>query len=102
MFAFGRCVFGVRGRRTAVGWYSFSFIFRGGDVWFGLCTMVPCAATSKNTIAAVAQLSVPVLAVGAGVVFLAEPLTLRWLVAGLLVLGGIAVANIRSVSARRK
>ena len=50
------------------------------------------------TTAGIAQLSVPVIAVTAGGVFLAEPLTLKLLVAGGLVLGGIAI----SLAARRK
>jgi drug/metabolite transporter (DMT)-like permease len=95
-----------------------SLVFAGGELPLGgiVSALFSGAVTSglayalwyrvlphlNTTIAAVAQLSVPVLAVGAGVVFLAEPLTLRLLVAGFLVLGGIAVANIRSVSARRK
>jgi drug/metabolite transporter (DMT)-like permease len=68
----------------------------GYAVWYRVLPQLP------TTIAAVAQLSVPVLAVGGGVVFLAEPLTLRLLVAGLLVLGGIAVATIRSAPAGHK
>lgn len=50
-----------------------------------------------TTLAGIAQLSVPVIAVTAGVVFLQEPLTARLIIAGALVLGGIAV----SVTARR-
>lgn len=50
---------------------------------------VPQLATST---AAVAQLSVPVIAVAAGVVLLAEPLTSRLIIAGILVLGGIAIS----------
>lgn len=44
------------------------------------------------TLAGVAQLSVPVLTVAAGTLLLGEPLHLRMLVAGALVLGGIGVA----------
>lgn len=43
--------------------------------------------------AALVQLSVPVLAAGAGIVFLGEPLTLRLCVAGFAILLGIAVAT---------
>tara|TARA_B100000795_G_scaffold31543_1_gene20890 strand:- start:769 stop:1614 length:846 start_codon:yes stop_codon:yes gene_type:complete len=68
----------------------------GYALWYRVLPQLP------TTIAAVAQLSVPVFAVGGGVVFLAEPLTLRLLVAGLLVLGGIAVATIQSVPVGRK
>jgi len=42
--------------------------------------------------AAIVQLSVPVLAAAAGVVFLSEVLTLRLLTAGILVLGGVSLA----------
>jgi drug/metabolite transporter (DMT)-like permease len=51
----------------------------------------------QTTVAGIAQLSVPIIAVTAGVLFLSEPLTLRLIVAGSLVLGGIAV----SLMARR-
>lgn len=44
--------------------------------------------------AAVAQLTVPVIAAGAGVVFLAEPVGWRFGVAAVLVLGGVAVASL--------
>jgi len=44
------------------------------------------------TRAAIVQLSVPVLAGWAGVVFLAEDISLRLILAGLLILGGIALA----------
>jgi len=44
----------------------------------------------QTTVAGIAQLSVPVIAVVAGVILLGEPLTLRLLTAGALVLGGIA------------
>ncbi|SFD12592.1 DMT family transporter [Tropicimonas isoalkanivorans] len=43
------------------------------------------------TVAALAQLSVPIIAMAGGMIFLAEPLTLRFLVAAALVLGGIAI-----------
>ncbi len=42
--------------------------------------------------AGVAQLSVPVLALAGGMVFLGEPLTLRFVLASALVLGGVAIA----------
>ena len=48
--------------------------------------------------AATVQLSVPVLAAVAGIVLLGEPLTLRLVIAGLLILGGVAV----NFSARRR
>lgn len=47
------------------------------------------------TVAAIAQLSVPVIAVAAGVLLLGEPLTLRLALAGMLVLGGIGLSVLR-------
>lgn len=46
----------------------------------------------QATEAGIAQLSVPVIAVMGGTLFLQEPVTLRLVVAGLLVLGGIALS----------
>jgi len=63
----------------------------GYAMWYRALPSLP------TTVAGIAQLSVPVIAVTAGVVFLSEPLTLRLIIAGALVLGGIAV----SLTARR-
>lgn len=63
----------------------------GYALWYRALPSLP------TTVAGIAQLSVPVIAVFAGVVFLSEPLTLRLIFAGSLVLGGIAV----SLAARR-
>lgn len=63
----------------------------GYAMWYRALPALP------TTVAGIAQLSVPVIAVTAGVVFLSEPLTLRLIIAGALVLGGIAV----SLTARR-
>ncbi|MFT6073323.1 MAG: drug/metabolite transporter (DMT)-like permease [Yoonia sp.] len=63
----------------------------GYAMWYRVLPSLP------TTVAGIAQLSVPVIAVTAGVVFLSEPLTLRLSIAGTLVLGGIAV----SLAARR-
>lgn len=63
----------------------------GYALWYRVLPSLP------TTVAGIAQLSVPVLAVAAGVVFLDEPLTVRLVVAGGLVLGGIAI----SLTARR-
>lgn len=63
----------------------------GYALWYRALPALP------TTVAGIAQLSVPVIAVAAGVVFLSEPLTLRLILAGGLVLGGIAV----SLTARR-
>ena len=63
----------------------------GYAMWYRALPSLP------TTVAGIAQLSVPVIAVSAGVIFLSEPLTLRLVIAGALVLGGITV----SLSARR-
>jgi len=47
------------------------------------------------TAAATIQLSVPVLAAGGGVLFLAEPITLRLALASIAILGGIALVVVR-------
>ena len=51
-----------------------------------------CLPQLATVTAAVVQLSVPVIAVAAGVVLLGEPLTWRLSMAGILVLGGIAIS----------
>jgi len=51
-----------------------------------------CLPQLETVTASVAQLSVPVIAVAAGVVLLGEPLTWRLIVAGVLVLGGIGMS----------
>ena len=61
----------------------------GYALWY---RVVPQLST---TVAAVAQLSVPVIAVAAGVALLGEPLTSRLLLAGGLVLGGIGLSLLR-------
>lgn len=60
----------------------------GYALWYHALPSLP------TTVAGVAQLSVPVIAVTAGVLFLGEPLTARLMIAGALVLGGIAVSLI--------
>ena len=66
----------------------------GYALWYRVLPELP------TTVAAVAQLSVPVIAVLSGVIFLAEPVSVRLIAAGVLVLGGIAVSNVRWVPAR--
>lgn len=63
----------------------------GYAVWYRALPSLP------TTVAAVAQLSVPVIAVAAGAIFLDEPISLRMIIAGSLVLGGIAVSNVQRV-----
>ncbi len=58
----------------------------GYALWYRVLPSLP------TTVAGIAQLSVPVIAVAAGAVLLTEPLTLRLLSAGALVLGGIALS----------
>ena len=58
----------------------------GYALWYRILPHLPA------TLAGVAQLSVPVLTVIAGVVILSEPLTLRLMLAGMLVIGGIAIS----------
>lgn len=58
----------------------------GYALWYRVLPQLP------TTSAAIIQLSVPVIAVAAGVVLLGEALTLRIALAGALVLGGIALS----------
>lgn len=58
----------------------------GYALWYSL---LPRLASS---VAAVLQLTVPVIAMAGGMVFLGEALTLRFVVAAALVLGGVALA----------
>ena len=64
-----------------------------GAVTSGLGYVIWYSALSgmKATSAATVQLSVPVLAAGGGILLLGEPITLRYLVASVAVLGGIAL-----------
>jgi drug/metabolite transporter (DMT)-like permease len=62
----------------------------GYALWY---SVVPQLGAAR---AGVAQLSVPILAALAGALWLAEPLGWRFVVASLLVLGGVAVANFSS------
>ena len=48
----------------------------------------------KATSAATVQLSVPVLAAAGGILLLGEPMTLRYVIASIAVLGGIALVVI--------
>lgn len=49
----------------------------------------------KVTIAGLAQLSVPALAAIGGVLFVSEPLTLRFILASAIILGGVGMATLR-------
>ena len=61
----------------------------GYALWYAI---LPTLGASR---AAVAQLTVPVIALAGGMVFLGEALTLRFAVSCVLVLGGIAVSLIK-------
>ena len=54
----------------------------------------------KSASAATVQLSVPVLAAAGGILFLGEPLTLRYLLASVAILGGIALVVLEKNRAR--
>ncbi len=58
----------------------------GYALWYRVLPALP------TTLAAIIQLSVPVIAVAAGIVLLREPLTLKIATSGALVLGGIALS----------
>lgn len=64
----------------------------GYALWYRVLPQLP------TTTAAIAQLSVPVIAVAASVAFLSEPLTSRLLVAGIMVLGGIAISVLKKTA----
>ncbi len=61
----------------------------GYALWY---SVLPSLASS---VAAVAQLTVPVIAMAGGMIFLGEVLTLQFALASLLVLGGVALSVIR-------
>jgi drug/metabolite transporter (DMT)-like permease len=58
---------------------------------FGYAIWYTALPALKSTGAATVQLSVPVLAAAGGIIFLGEPITLRFAFASLAVLGGIAL-----------
>lgn len=61
----------------------------GYVVWYAALKQI------RTTSAAVAQLGVPVITAIAGVILLAEPLSLRLVLAGLAILGGIALVVVK-------
>jgi drug/metabolite transporter (DMT)-like permease len=66
-----------------------------GAITSGLGYVIWYSALSglKATSAATVQLSVPVLAAAGGILFLGEPITLRYIFASIAVLGGIALVT---------
>jgi len=67
-----------------------------GAITSGLGYVIWYSALSglKATSAATVQLSVPVLAAAGGILLLGEPMTLRYVIASIAVLGGIALVVI--------
>ena len=57
----------------------------GYAIWYAVLP------TLKSTIASTVQLSVPVIAALAGIIFLSEPITVRFTLASIALLGGIAL-----------
>jgi drug/metabolite transporter (DMT)-like permease len=66
----------------------------GYAIWY---TVLPAL---KATSAATVQLSVPVIAALSGIVFLGEAVTLRFVLASIAILGGIALVILNSPSRR--
>ena len=66
----------------------------GYAIWY---TALPAL---KASAAATVQLSVPVLAAAGGIAFLSEPITLRFVLASIAVLGGIALVIVERRAAR--
>jgi drug/metabolite transporter (DMT)-like permease len=58
----------------------------GYAVWYAVLPSL------TRTRAAIVQLAVPAIAAAGGIIFIAEPVTLRLLVASLAILGGVAIA----------
>jgi len=63
----------------------------GYALWYTVLPRLPAS------IAAVAQLTVPVIALGGGIAFLGESLSLRFIIACTLVLGGVAISVLKWV-----
>jgi drug/metabolite transporter (DMT)-like permease len=70
-----------------------TYAFLSGAITSGLAYIVWYTALPalKAASAATVQLSVPVLAATGGILLLGEPITLRYLLASIAVLGGIAL-----------
>ncbi len=78
------------------GWGIFLAILSGAvtsglgyAVWYSVLPKL------ETTAAAVAQLTVPVIAVAGGMIFLSEDLTLRFAAAAVLVLGGVGISLVK-------
>ena len=66
----------------------------GYVIWYSVLPSLKAAS------AATVQLSVPVLAAAGGILLLGEPLTLRYLLASVAILGGIALVVLEKNRAR--
>lgn len=78
------------------GWAGIGYALASGAITSGLGYVIWYAALRELTasLAGIAQLSVPAIAAAGGMVFLAEPLTIRFAVATALILGGVGIASI--------
>jgi drug/metabolite transporter (DMT)-like permease len=61
----------------------------GYAIWYSVLPVL------KSTTASTVQLSVPVIAALAGIIFLSEPITIRFALASLALLGGIALVIVK-------
>jgi len=62
----------------------------GYALWYRVLPELPAS------VAAVAQLTVPIIALAGGIVFIGEEMTWRFLVAALMVLGGVVLSLYRA------
>ena len=74
--------------RAGIGYAFFSGAITSGLAYIAWYTALPAL---KAASAATVQLSVPVLAATGGILLLGEPITLRYLLASIAILGGIAL-----------
>ena len=77
-------------------WPGIGYALASGAVTSGLGYAIWYAALRdlSASLAGIAQLTVPAIAAVGGVVFLSEPLTVRFLLATALILGGVALASV--------
>lgn len=88
----------------APAWNGIGLAIASGALTSGLGYVIWYAALKRlsATRAGIAQLSVPALAALGGVVFLAEPVTLRFALATCAILGGVALAVLTAAPGSRK
>lgn len=77
-------------------WAGIGYALASGAITSGLGYAIWYAALRELTasLAGIAQLSVPAIAAAGGMVFLAEPLTIRFAIATALILGGVGIASL--------